>query len=149
MRSLNVSFESPVAYEPGVLVDIYWNVNARGIASGDVDTSVKVNDASMELFAGITGGQSHLWLQTAFLSNEWLVPTATPSATFSTPMVHFGDVKLAGKARDYLGNYQAAAIEIGTITVNSTPMPPSNLKVSTYTAGRQWFTFTPSPQLET
>lgn len=147
MRSILVKFQNPVAVEPGVTVDFFWNVNNRGIASGDVSYAEKVNDASVPLFTGDIP-QSPSFLMGPWLSGTWLTNPTLPNAQYWTPPVHWGNVKVAGKAKDRHDNYQATSPTPTELFVNSTPLPPDRFRRDSWTGGRQWFTYDVSPQLE-
>ena len=146
MLSLTVEFDAPTTDVASDRVDIFANLDDHGIASGDVSYSTPLNASPLPIFPGSVDGPS--WGETAWGTLAWGNAVGDPGVLFETLPVHFGEVKIAGKAIDRAGNYQGDAVTLDTLVVNSTPMPPTLFERSTYAAGQQAFTFSRSPQLE-
>lgn len=144
MITLHVDFDSPITVVPTDRVNIYWNVDYRGIASGDVSFIDAVNHQPIPLFPG---RREVRWLSGEWLAEPWLEEVADPDVQFETPPVHFGRVKVRGIGIDAAGNAQSPAGPEGEHTVNSSPTAAANFKRSTYAAGQQSFTFNASLQL--
>lgn len=148
-------------------VNLYWNVDEDGNASGSPDYTEPINESPIRIFANadpvtwledtwLTGP----WLSDIVVSIEWLVDpwleggwlTGSPRSTvaFQTPDVHFGSVQIAAKSIDTIGNEQSGDANVTTIVVNSTPLGVTRFERGDYDdeTGRQWFSFTESPQLE-
>ena len=146
MLSLNIQFETSRSVTNNETVDLYWNVDERGIASDGIDTDTPLNATPIRLFPG--AGQGESWGESPWGEGAWGGEDAIPAVNYDTPEVCFGRVKIAGKAMDAVGNPQAGAIIETEIVVNSNPTPPARLERSSFAAGRQAFTFMQSPQVQ-
>lgn len=145
MLRLSVTFADERTVSGVESADLFWNVDASGLASGAIDDDSPLNGSPILLWPGYTGGPE--WGTGAWGTGFWSGESRPPAAQYLTPPVCFGLVRIGGKARDGLGNYQDGAILEAEYMVNSTPLPANRLKRGAYTGGRQAFTFTPSPQI--
>lgn len=145
MLSLVVTFPAERTVFSTDFVDVFWNVNAaNGVAAGE-PSSVPINESPIRLFPGQDPGPEwgqYNWGQAPFGGN-----LAAPGIQFETPPCHFGRVKVTGKARDSVGNYQSGAVQITERVVNSTPEAPTRFKREAFAGGVQTFSFTQSEQL--
>lgn len=147
MVTLVVTFDTATSVVPTDTVDLFWNVNAKGIASGSIDESAPINGSPIPLFPG--GVTSVTWGNGNWGMNPWGTTVGDPDVSYTTPAVCFGAVQIEGKARDSLGNYQATAPTAATQVVNSPPVAPEDFTRGSFNATTSvlTFTFTPSPQL--
>lgn len=126
MMGLTLTITETAIADTSTVVDFFWNVDAAGMASGDIDTDTPINGAPLALYP--EGGPD-------------------PSIRFETPLVCFGMVAVAGRASDQYGNPQADPLVDADEFVNSTPEPPTYFARGEYAAGQQAFVFEGSPQV--
>lgn len=164
MLTLTLQHEHTVISDPGALANLYWNVDANGLASGSVDDADPINDAPLPLFPGQAPGpiwgvtpwgtdtwtsrleRGPRWGRTPWGSCVWTQGGHQSRINFETPPVHFGRVLVAIKAIDRAGNVQSGALAEAERVVNSTPLPPA--RFARTTGGSKRFDFRESPQLE-
>lgn len=146
MIPITATITSTTITDPAATVDIFANVDGRGIASGSV-TATPVNGARVPLFpeGSIIDGSE--WLNRSWLKSGWLEALSPCSISQPLPPACFGLVKAAALAYDAVGNPQGGAETVVSVFVNSTPMPPAAFVRGAYAAGQQSFTFSESPQL--
>lgn len=145
MLSLIAEITESEIEDAEALVDFFWNVDAVGNASGDIDAENPINGAPLRLYPGAASGPS--WGETGWGEGSWGRGVYLTKVAFETPSVHFGRVKIAARARDQAGNAQGGSLAETEQTVNSPPRPPTRFKRGDYADARQWFTFKESPQL--
>jgi len=165
MLSLIAEITESEIEDAEALVDFFWNVDAVGNASGDIDAENPINGAPLRLYPGAASGPSWgegewgqegwgtnlqpgpSWGETGWGEGSWGRGVYLTKVAFETPSVHFGRVKIAARARDQAGNAQGGSLAETEQTVNSPPRPPTRFKRGDYADARQWFTFKESPQL--
>lgn len=167
MIEFNLTIGTTAISDPLARVDFFWNVDARGIASGAIDDTQSLNGAPIALFPeaqfGATGSEGE-WGSGSWGEDAWGTESYHAAALCVTPPVCYGLMRTGAVAMDQFGNEQSGSIAESTSWVNSTPMAPTRFRRDDFSPGwgqgrwgqqgwgsgtlQQWFTFTGSPQLE-
>lgn len=146
MLTLLVTFPTPRVITSAETVDLFTNLDGRGRAAGPINESAPANDSPLRLFPGQDPGPR--WAAGPWGQDTWAGYSGAPAVQFETPPICFGRVRVAGKTRDEVGNYQTGPVAVADRVINSTPTPPARFRPAGYAAGRQTFTFIQSPQLK-
>lgn len=148
MLTIVANLASCSSSSPTDKANVYANLDAVGNAGGEL-AATPINARPVELFPGFNA-ELEKYAQSAYLRVPYLRPDLSDKLGMRVEVgpVHFGRLKVAAVAIDANGNEQAGAAAETEMTVNSTPRPATDFRRSTYTDGRQWFTFIESPQLK-
>lgn len=146
MLTLTATLSSCSSSDPRDRANVYCNVDAVGMASGDA-TRLAV-DAPVALFPGASS-QVPGYLELPYLSEQYLGDDLSDKLGVSVEIgpVCFGRVKVGLKALDVSGNEQAGSMAETEFVVNSPPRPASGLRMGAVVGGVQTFRFQQSPQL--
>lgn len=147
MIPVNVTLTGAIAAVPGVFVNFYWNVDAKGEASGSPDE--KINDSPIELFSSSIAFDPKFLTSGGWLATTWLSTLLYANITAQTDPVYFGTVVVAAEAVDVIGNTSGLGAT-AELFVNSSPESPANFKRLSHSGvtGQMTFSFAQSYQLE-